>query len=112
MKNNKGQALVEFVLVLPILLFAIMALIDVASIFFTKYKLEDNLDYIVELYEEGSMTRLNEYANSNKIIFELEENSLETTIKVKKTQKINTPILKEKLGNNYEIETERTIYIK
>ena len=33
MKNSKGQALVEFIIVLPILLLIIMAIIDFGNIF-------------------------------------------------------------------------------
>ena len=39
MKNSKGQALVEFIIVLPILLLIIMAIIDFGHIFTKKYSL-------------------------------------------------------------------------
>ena len=50
MKDNKGQALVEFVLIVPILIFILLALIDIGNVIINKYKLEDNLSTIVELY--------------------------------------------------------------
>lgn len=111
MRNNKGQALVEFILILPILLFVVMALIDVASIQFSKYKLEDHLDTIVDLYEEGKKEQVNQYGVDKKITIQIEEKTDYATIKVGTRQTINTPILKQKLGSNYKVETERTVYI-
>lgn len=107
MRNNKGQALIEFILVLPVLLFTIMALIDVASLFFSKYKLEDDLDQVVAFYEEGKMEQMQEYAKSKNIEISLYENSTFATIKLTKTQKMNTPVLKKHLN---KIETERNVY--
>ena len=33
MKNNKGQALVEFVIILPVIIFIIMCLVDTIVVF-------------------------------------------------------------------------------
>ena len=38
MKNNKGQALVEFIIVLPILLLIIISIVDFGNIISKKYK--------------------------------------------------------------------------
>ena len=35
--NKKGQALVEFILILPVLLLILMAMIDIGNIFLKKY---------------------------------------------------------------------------
>lgn len=107
MRNNKGQALVEFVLVLPVLLFALLAFIDVASLFYSKYKLEDHLDQMVMLYEEGKIEEMKAYGESKNISFVIQENTTFVTIKIAMQQKMNTPILKNKLS---QIETERTVY--
>ena len=60
MKDNKGQALVEFVLIVPILIFILLALIDIGNVIINKYKLEDNLSTIVELYQNNKHDEINE----------------------------------------------------
>lgn len=53
MKNNKGQALVEFVIIMPIFIFIVLAMFDLGNIIIKKYELENNLDTIVNMYEEN-----------------------------------------------------------
>lgn len=111
MRNNKGQALVEFILILPILLFVVMAFIDIGTIQLSKYKLENHLDVVVALYEEGKIEQVNQYGASEKISVRIEENKEYATITVATQQTIHTPILKQKLGSRYKIETERMVYL-
>ena len=49
--NNRGQALVEFVIILPILIFTCLAVFDLGNIIVKKYALENDLDTIVNMYE-------------------------------------------------------------
>ncbi len=49
MKNNRGQALVEFVLVLPVLLLLIFALIDFGRIIVCKSHLEGVMNEVTNL---------------------------------------------------------------
>ena len=51
--NKKGQALVEFILILPVLLLIVMALIDIGNIFLKKYDLNKDLETVTELYKNG-----------------------------------------------------------
>ena len=44
--NKKGQALVEFILILPVLLLIVMAIIDIGNIFLNKYDLNKDLDTV------------------------------------------------------------------
>ena len=37
MKNKKGQALVEFVIILPIFVFMVLTVIDIGKIIFFRY---------------------------------------------------------------------------
>ena len=108
MRDNKGQALVEFILVLPVLLFAVIAFIDVASLFYSKYQLEQHLDAMVMLYEEGKKVQLNQYALQQNVQLRLQENATFAIIKIEKQEKMNTPFLKKYLS---KIETERTVYL-
>ena len=53
MKNNKGQALVEFIIILPVIILLIMCIVDFGNIISNKYKLENDLDTVVKLYENN-----------------------------------------------------------
>ncbi len=55
MKNNRGQALVEFVLVLPILLLLIFAFLDLGRIIVCKNHLEGVMSEVSSL-EENEIT--------------------------------------------------------
>ena len=110
MKNNKGQALVEFIIVLPILLLIIMAIIDFGNIFTKKYTLENDLDTISSMYKEGEYTKINSYVSDKNINIKYEKDDEFTTIKLSKTIKVNTPILNNILGKNYKITTSKVMY--
>lgn len=110
MKNNKGQALVEFVLILPVLLIMIVGTIDLGNIIYKKYQLEGNLDEVVELYKQSSQTKLDNYANEKKLDIDIITESDMITIKLTNDIKISAPILGNIIDNPYEIEVERSIY--
>ena len=110
MKNNKGQALVEFIIVLPILLLIIMAIIDFGNIFTKKYSLENDLDIISNMYKEEKHTSINNYINEKNISIEYVKDDEFITINLSRTIKVNTPILNNILGKNYKIKTSKTIY--
>lgn len=108
--NKKGQALVEFVLILPILLIILMSLIDVGNIFMNKYELNKELDTITTLYQNGDKREVLAYAANENIIFEESLNNHLTVIKVKKELKINAPVLSNIIGKTYTIETSKSIF--
>lgn len=110
MRNNKGQALVEFILILPVFLLFILGTIDLGSIIYKRYQLENNMDYVVELYKNDKETMIEPYLQSNKITYQKEKQTNYVTFKLDKTTKIITPGLSKILGKNYKIEIERTIY--
>ena len=109
MKNNKGQALIEFTLILPVILIILLYVVELTRITLKKYELESNLDLIVTLYQEKKQEELNNYINQNNInITYTKQNDL-TTITINKNTNSNLPIIKNNLG---KIETKRTIYEK
>ncbi len=110
MKNSKGQALVEFIIVLPILLLIIMAIIDFGNIFTKKYSLENDLDIVSSMYKEGEYTKINSYVSDKNINIKYEKEDEFTTIKLSKIVKVNTPILNNILGKNYKITTSKIMY--
>ena len=64
--KKKGQALVEFVLVFPIFLLIVTTIIELGSINYQRYKLEDNLDTVCEMYRKGNA--LNDYLKANDLV--------------------------------------------
>ena len=67
MKNNRGQALVEFVIVLPIFLLLIISVIDFGNIISKKYSVENDIDVVTDMYKEGKYEEINKYSESKNI---------------------------------------------
>lgn len=110
MKNSKGQALVEFVIVVPILIFIIMAIIDFGNITIKKMRLENNLESIVSLYKKNDLNEINNLTKNENISFSYNTNQDMTTLTLRQNVKIFTPFLNLVLGTNYSLETSRVIY--
>ena len=108
--NKKGQALVEFILILPILLLIIISMIDIGNIFLKKFDLNNDLETVATLYENGDMTNLNDYLEEENI--NLSENSKDDMITLTLSQKVSiiTPVIQQVLGSDYEIKTSKTIF--
>ena len=109
MKNNRGQALMEFTLILPVILLILLYMVEFGRIMLKKYELESNLDLIVTLYEDGKNDELNNFLNQNNISVSYKKENGLTTISIKKNVDSNLPLIKSILGT---IETRRTIYEK
>lgn len=108
--NKKGQALVEFILILPVLLLIIIGMIDIGNIFLSKYDLNKDLENVVNLYQNGEKKELGVYlAKENLFLDENKKNGM-ITLTIKKDIEINTPGLSNILGKNYEIKTSKTFY--
>ena len=110
MKNNKGQALVEFIIVLPILLLLIMCIIDLGNIFVKKYSIENDMDVIYDMYRANNNTEINNYVKEKELEINYEKDGEFVIINLSITTKINTPILNNILGHDYKIEVSKTIY--
>lgn len=108
--NNKGQALVEFILIIPAFMLILLAIIDVSNIAINKYKLEDNLNMVVELYQNKETSDLSAYIHKNNLTVNYNTNDKYTNIEVKKSVSIKTPILNNILGKNMPLKASRTIY--
>ena len=100
MKNNKGQALIEFILILPIILMILLYTIEFGRITLKKQELESNLDLIVTLYNENKKEEINNFANNNNIIVTYQKTNSLTTIEIKKNINSNLPLINNILGNN------------
>ncbi len=109
MKNKRGQALVEFLLVLPVLLLIVFAFIDFGRIILCKNHLESIMSDVV-LKEENSED-INSYLKKDKeykITYNIkEERDKIITLEVKLD--LITPGLNKVLSNPYKVVVERRI---
>ena len=106
--NNKGQALVEFILILPIFLFLIFAVVDFGLIFSTKSTLENTSTDIVDEIKAG--IPIEEVRENHKdLTIDTIEDAKYKKIKKTKERKLITPGASRVLPNPYKITVERTI---
>ena len=110
MKNNNGQALVEFIIVLPIFLLLILSILDIGNIMYKKYSLETKLSFVTDLYKNNKLEEIQTYCLQNDIKVSYIRSDIYTTIIVEEEVKITTPGLNKILGNPYKIESEVVIY--
>ena len=108
--KNRGQALVEFVLIMPVLLIILLGVIDFGNIFKTKYDLQNDLDLIVELYKDGKTDDYNNYVWNHNLQINITENNNLTTIEISKKIDIKTPILDKVFKSPYLLTESITIY--
>ena len=110
MKNNRGQALVEFVLVLPVLVLLLFGMIEFANIIKEKYELETHVDPAIALYKNEDEL-INKYEKDNDINISFDKSGNLVTIYISKNINLITPGITNFLGNPFEVKTQRTFYI-
>ena len=106
--NRKGQALVEFVLILPIFLLILFAVVDFGLILSNKNELENISVDIV------SMIKNNDNLEDIKVLYpginiDVNNDNKYTTIRIYKDIDVMTPGLNLMLGDPYEVVVERII---
>ena len=112
MKNKRGQALVEFVIILPVIIFIIMGLVDTMIIFSHKNNAESKMPDIIKLYNENESDE-----NITKFIqkdlktatFKSNKDAKYSYLEITDNYEFITPGLSTILGNPYKIITERVI---
>lgn len=111
--TNKGQALVEFVIILPIVLLLVFSIIDIGRVISLKSDLESITSDAVMLYQEGKTPEeINELINVNrkeKISISTSLNDNYVTIKSESSIKPITPGLSLIAKKVFNVETSRVI---
>lgn len=107
MKNNRGQALIEFVLILPLLLLLIFALIDFGRIIVCKSHLEGVMNEVSNLSDEEISLYLKK-DKDYKITYNIKIDEYKNITLSTKLDLI-TPGLKNVLKNPYVVNVERSI---
>ena len=109
-RNSKGQALVEFVIILPIILMILFIIIDFSNIFYQKNHLESTLNDVVEYKENGkSNSYIKDKINVSSISISYKK--IDDSLDIKITKKVNliTPFSSLFFDNPFVIKTERMI---
>lgn len=112
MKNEKGQALIEFVIIIPILIMMLFIIIDFGNIMYEKNKLENTSTDIVTLYKEkGTLNddEVSDITDDKSLNCKIISNNDYTEIKLSKKLNIISPVLKN-IDNLSNIKTKRIIY--
>ena len=107
-KNKKGQALVEFVIILPVLLLIVISMVDFGNLLYQKYQLEQNLEYVSDLYLANDTNALEQ--EKQRLNVKTEEDGKYIKLTIEKEAKLSSPILRRVLGENYVIATSRKLY--
>ena len=107
--NRRGQALVEFVLILPVFLLILFTIVDFGNFLSTKNQLETESTDIVLLLRNGKSAE--EVAKSYSKI-KIEESVFEekyNKIKISENITLINPFLYKILGNPCVVEVERIV---
>lgn len=110
--NKKGQALVEFIIILPILIFIMLAIIDYGVISYTKSKMENIINDVSNMYknsEDNIEIKNFILSNDRDLNIEIDNGDKYVNIKLYKKYDYITPGL-NKLFNINNISVERKIY--
>lgn len=106
--NRKGQALVEFILILPIFIMILFAIVDFGTILNKKSELENTSSDIINMLKNNNS--ISDIKNIySKLDISLESDKKYTKIFISEEINIMTPGLNLVLGNPYQIKVERVI---
>ena len=107
---KKGQALVEFIIILPILLFMLLGVIDLGRIFYLRINLEEQIGEVIELDQEGkSLEEIKKVLDKDvEIEKKSDQEYINYTLEVKVD--IITPGLNLIFDNPYNLKVSRSIF--
>lgn len=110
MKSNKGQALVEFVIILPITLILIFCVIDFGRVISLKSDLESKTNDITTFFQNGkTLEEINTMMDNKDVKVSIKVNGDYATITVSKKIKPITPGLSYIVDKVFDVETSRVI---
>lgn len=108
--NKKGQALVEFIIILPIFLVLVLGVIDLGNIFYQKTMLEGKMNDVISMYESGnSSLEILEDMDLKNTTLDITEDDRTIRIHLKKEIDLITPGLNLVLDNPYQLDVSRSI---
>ena len=101
--NKKGQALVEFIIVMPIFIMILLAAFDFVNIIQTKMTLENAVEELI--IDENIIL-------DKDIKIQKENDSKYVKYKLSKDVNITSPFLTFVIESDYKVVVERSVYAK
>lgn len=98
--NRKGQALIEFIIILPIFIMLMLAVFDYVRIYSEKSNLESIIEDVI----------LSNELNDDNIILLKETDEDKTKYILNKSIDIYSPVISVIIGNKYVVSVSRVIY--
>ena len=111
--NRAGQALVEFVIILPIFIFMILAVIDLGKILYFKNNLESKMDEVITSFEtikDSQEIQRRLQLDEDSIVLNIKSEQEFIEFELQRSTDIVTPGLNLIFGNPYNITTKRVVY--
>lgn len=112
--DKKGQALVEFIIILPIFVMMLLCIIDIGKIIFFQNRLEGKMEDVITLYKnENTYDNILKELKKDDKDLKLEianDNNEYIEFKLIKEVEIITPGLNLILGNPHELDIKRVVY--
>ena len=112
--NKKGQALVEFIIILPIFVMMLLCIVDIGKIIFYQNRLEGKMEDVITLYNNGNtyekILNVIEKDESDVTLEIANDNNEYIEFKLIKELEILTPGLNLILDNPYKVDVKRVIY--
>lgn len=110
--NKKGQALIEFIIILPIIIILLLGIVDFAFIISKSNALEGKINDVVEMYNhDESYEAIKKHINNKKITLEFKNKDNKfVNIILKEKYNLLTPGLNLLIDNPYVISTKRVVY--
>ena len=106
--NNKGQALVEFILIFPIIVLILCIIIDFSNVFVSENKLENKLDDVIYLIRNNKENDINNILDNNTK-YSISKSGSYATVELTSKVKFITPFSNIFFKNDYNISTKRVI---
>ena len=106
--NNKGQALVEFILIFPVIILILCIVIDFSSVYVSQNKLENKLDDVIYLIRNDKINDINNILDDNTK-YSISKTGSYATVELTSKVKFITPFSNIFFKNDYNISTKRVI---
>ena len=109
--KKKGQALVEFIIILPIFIMFLLGIVDIGKIMYSKIIMEDVMSDVVAYYEKNDNVEVikDKLKLDKSYSLNINKDSEYTNIDLIKEIEIITPGLNLIFNNPYELEISRSI---
>ena len=107
--NNKGQALVEFILIFPIIVLILCIIIDFSNVFVSENKLENKLDDVIYLIRNNKENDINNILDNNTK-YSISKSGSYATVELTSKVKFITPFSNIFFKNDYNIYCHGKMY--